>query len=77
MGFVRPHVTIIVGTVVLMVALVFHIVALAAPGWFSVELGEKGKSMIGMWEYCYEQPKFNCENVSNHVTVEGVYSASL
>ena len=72
MTFVRPHVTVLVGVALGLVALLFHIIGLSAPGWYSVRLGEKGEATVGLWQYCHDQPKYDCEDVDKQWTVEGV-----
>ncbi|XP_076456934.1 uncharacterized protein LOC143291144 isoform X2 [Babylonia areolata] len=65
MGCVRPPISVLVGVVLMALAFVLEVVGLAAPGWCSLWVGEKGVTMVGLWEFCYELPNFTCEDLEN------------
>lgn len=72
----KPHVTTLVATALTFLALICDLIGLVAPAWFTVRLGEKGEAKVGLWDYCFSQPKYDCQSVSQQFTVEAWLQAS-
>jgi hypothetical protein len=59
-------VTTVIATVLTCLCWLFDLVGLVGPSWFYVWLGEKGKSHVGLFDYCHDNPKYDCEGVYYH-----------
>ena len=62
MPCVRPQALTLIGAVLSILAFICNLIGLVGPSWYYVHLGEKGRAWVGLWDYCYSEPKYDCES---------------